>query len=566
MKRGVLITIVVIVMVFIFLALIGGFIYLQFTREPYIPSNAFLTIDLAGDIVDSDNTAFIKKNSIRDLWFHIKRAKIDDRIKGIVLKISYLQTDFAKIEELGLLLKDFRKSGKKVLAYIERGRLKEYYLASFADKVYIFKGENLILYGPSFGTLFLKNTLSKLGIEAQIFHIGEYKTAGDTFTEDHLTIPNKESLQKLIDDIYNYTIQQIAVNRKLNVNQVKAVLEETPISNADYLEAKLIDGILYEDEVLGNIGLNDINGEVSFRTYQETTDPLPYRGAKKIAVIFASGEIQVGKSGGQSLFGGEILGSDTVALQLKIARENPSIKAVVLRIDSPGGDPVASEVIRREAELLAKKKPLVISMSGLAASGGYWIAMCSKHIMTLPQTITGSIGVIMGKLILKGLYDKIGITKETLKTTPYSDIYSDYRMFSPEEKNKVMQIMNGLYQSFLEKVSQNRGLKLEEVEKVAQGRAWSGNTAIELKLVDKIGGLNDAIEEAKKLADIPGPEKVGLKIYPMKKSLMDYIFDLTSSRSQVSDPLKTMENIEAKINMYKKSFPSLLIPYKLEIN
>ena len=563
MKRGVLITIVVIGMIFIFLALVGGFIYLQLTREPYIPPNTFLKIDLAGSIVDSENTAFIKKYSIRDLWFHINRAKIDGRIKGIVLKISGLQTDFAKIEELGRLLKDFRKSGKTIIAYIERGRLKEYFLASFADKVYVFKGENFILYGPAFDTLFLKNTLFKLGIEAQIFHIGDYKTAGDTFTEDHLTPPNKESLQKLIDDIYNDTIQQIAINRKLNADQVKAVLEESPASNEDYLKAKLIDGILYEDEVVGNINLGN---EVSFRTYQETTTPLPYRGDKKIAIIFASGEIQTGKSGGQSLFGGEIMGSDTVVSQLEIARESPSIKGVVLRIDSPGGDPVASEVIRREAELLAKEKPLVISMSGVAASGGYWIAMCSKHIMALPQTITGSIGVITGKLILKGLYDKIGITKETLKTTPYSDIYSDYREFTPDEKNKVMKIMNSIYQSFLEKVSQNRRMKLEEVEKVAQGRAWSGSAAIELNLVDKIGGLNDAIEEAKKLAHIPATEKVGLKIYPSKKSLMDYIFDLASFRTQALDPLKTLENIEAKINLYKRSFPSLLTPYKLEID
>lgn len=562
MKRGVLITIVVAAMIFIFFALVGGFIYMQLTREPYIPANTFLKIELAGDIVDSENTAFSKKDSIRDFWVHIKRAKIDERIKGIALKISFLHTDFAKIEELGLMLKDFRKSGKKVLAYIEGGGLKEYYLATFADKVYVFKGANFILNGLAIESLFLKNTLSKLGIEAQIFHIGEYKSAGDTFTEDHMTPPNKESLEKLLNDIYNHTIQQIAVNRKINADQVKTLVEEIPIANEDYLAAKMIDGILYEDEVLKNIDLED---QTNFSTYRETTGSWPYRGVKKIAVIFASGEIQTGKSGGQSLFGGDVMGSATVASQLRIARENPSIKAVVLRIDSPGGDAVASEVIRREVELLAKKKPLVISMSGLAASGGYWIAMGSKHIMSLPQTITGSIGVISGKLILKGLYDKIGISKEILKTSRYADIYSDYRGFSPEEKDKLMKIMGRIYQSFLEKVSISRNMKLEEVDKVARGRVWSGNTAMELKLVDKMGGLNDAVEEAKKLAGIPTSENVGLKIYPAKKSLVDYIFDLANSRTQALNPIESLEKLEAKIEIYKNSFPTLLTPYKLVI-
>jgi protease-4 len=549
-------------MIFIFFALVGGFIYMQLTQEPYIPANAYLKINLAGDIVDSENTAFSKKDSIRDFWFQIKRAKIDNRIKGIVIKISYLGGDFAKIEELGRLLKDFRSNGKKVLAYIESGGLREYYLATFADKIYVFKGGNFSLSGLAMESLFLKNTFSKLGIEAQIFHIGDYKTAANTFTEDHMTPAHQESIQKLLDDIFAYTIQQIAVNRKLESDSVKSVIEESPVSSKEYLEAKLIDGILYEDEVLPDV---DSDSQVSFRTYQETTGPSPYSGAKKIAVIFASGEIHTGTSGGKSLFGGEILGSNTVAAQLKIARESPSIKAVVLRIDSPGGDASAAEVIRREAELLAKKKPLVISMSGLAASGGYWIAMCSKHIMTLPQTITGSIGVISGKFILKGLYDKIGINKEILKTTQYADIYSDYRGFSPEEKEKILKGMNIVYQSFLEKVSQTRGMKVEEVDKIAQGRVWSGIAAKELKLVDQLGGLNDAVEEAKKLAGIPTFEKVGLRIYPTKKSLMDYIFELASSRTQAADPLKTLENIEAQLTLYQKSFPALLTPYKLVI-
>lgn len=561
MKKGVLITIIILVIFIICLALAGGYIYMQFTREPYISQNSFLKINFSGCIEDNDTSAFSKKDAIRDFWYHIKRAKIDNRIKGIILKISYLCAGFAKIEDIGRSLKDFKKSGKKVYAYIEGGGIREYYLATFADKIYLFKGGYLILKGLASEAMFLKNTLSKLGIEAEMFHIGEYKTAGNMFTKDHMTPTHKEAIEKLLDDVYNHTLQQIAANRNVDVDRVKEIFEESPISDEKYMEAQLIDRIMYEDEILedSKVGYN----QVSFHTYKQTTKPRPYRGSKKIAVIFAAGEIHSGKSGGKSLFGGEILGSGTLARQLRIVRKSPSVKAVVLRIDSPGGSALASEVIRREAELLAKEKPLVISMSDLAASGGYWISMSSSSVMALPQTITGSIGVIFGKFVMKGLYDKIGINKEIIKTSKYADLFTDYRGFNQDEKAKMARFMNKTYQSFLEIVAKGRKMKIEEVDKIARGRVWAGATASELKLVDKLGGLNDAIEEAKKLAKIPTSENVGIRVYPRKKTLMDFIFELVGTRVKVSEPINTLE---AKINMYKNFFPALLLPYKITIN
>ena len=324
---------------------------------------------------------------------------------------------------------------------------------------------------------------------------------------------------------------------------------------------------MYEDEILEDSKVE--NNQVSFHTYKQTTKPRPYRGSKKIAVIFAAGEIHSGKSGGKSLFGSEILGSSTLTRQLRTVRKNPSVKAVVLRIDSPGGSALAAEVIRREAELLAKEKILVISMSDLAASGGYWIAMSSSNVMALPQTITGSIGVIFGKFVVKGLYDKIGINKEIIKTSKYADLFTDYRGFTQDEKVKMIHFMNKIYQSFLEIVSKGRKEKydlydkIEEVDKIARGRVWAGTTASELKLVDKLGGLNDAIEEAKKLAGIPVSENVGIRIYPRKKTLMDFIFELIGTRVKVSEPINTLE---AKINRYKNFFPALLLPYKITVN
>ena len=560
MKRGVLIAIVVIIAIFILLAAAGGFIYLQLTREPFIPNNSILKINLTGSIVDNDNSAFSKQETIRDLWYQIKRAGIDNRIRAIFLRISYLETDFAKVEELGRSIREFKEGGKKVIAYIEGGGIREYYLATFADKIYVFKGGQLFLNGLAIESIFLKNTLSKLGIEAEFFHTGEYKTAGNLFTKDRLTPPHRESLEKIIGDIFDYTLERIAVNRNLDIGTVKRIFDESPVSNQAYLDAKLIDGLRFEDEILEET--ESQYRQLSYDLYKETGKPYPYRGAKKIAVIFASGEIHPGKSGGKSLFGGDIMGASTVAAQLKAARTNPSIKAAVLRIDSPGGSSAASEIIRREAELLAKEKPLVISMSGMAASGGYWISMSSPTIMALPQTITGSIGVVTGKFVLKGLYDKVGINKEIVKTTPYADLFTDYRLFSENEKIKIKKMMEDVYQQFLENVSQNRKMKVEEVDKIARGRIWSGNAALELKLVDKLGGLTEAVDEAVKLANIPAGQNVGLRIYPGKKTMMDFILDLIGTKAE-ADPILTLE---ARVGMYKRFFPALLVPYKLNIN
>lgn len=564
MKKGILIAILVLVMVVAFLALLGGFIYMQFNREPEIPSHAYLQIDMNGSIVDSDVSPMSKKLTVRDLWYHLKRAKMDPRIDGIFLKIAYPSTGYAKVEDIGQLLRDFQKSGKKVYAYIEGADLQGYYLASFADKVYMFKGGDLFLKGLASEAMFFKNTLEKLGVVANLFHIGDYKTASNMFTEDRMTDAHKESLTKLLDDVYLAVLKGIAANRKLDMATVRAVVEDSPVENEAYLKTKLIDGILYEDEILASLTpkRKEDPNTVDFNLYKETRAPLPFEGTKKIAVIFAGGEINNGKSGGKSILGDEVLGADTVAAQLKAARENPYVKAVVFRIDSPGGSASASDIIRREAELVAREKPLVISMSDVAASGGYWISMSASKIYALPTTITGSIGVITGKFVLKGLYDKLGIKKEMIATSKYAGLYSDYREFTPEETEKVMSMMKSIYQSFLEVVSKNRKIKVEDVDKIARGRVWAGSSALQLKLVDQLGGLDDAINEAKKLAKITPTEKIGFNVYPRKQSMFDMIMDLVGSRTETINPVAS---VEASLEMYRRFFPALMMPYRLTL-
>jgi protease-4 len=565
MKKGALITILVIVLLIVFLVLGAGYIYMQFTREPNIPENSFLQIDLTGSVVDIDLSVYpTRKLSVHDLWYHIERAKVDNRIKGIILKISYLYTGFAKVEDIGRLIKDFRKSGKKVYAFIEAASLRDYYLATFADKVYLFKNGQLFLRGLASEAIFLKKTLSKLGVEVDLLHVGEYKTAVNMFTEEGMTPAHKESMQKLLDDIYLSTLAGIAANRNLDVETVRKAVEEFPFSNRAYLDAKLVDGILYEDEILKDS--EESYKTVSFDIYEQTSSPLPYSGIKKIAVIFASGEIHTGKSGRESLFGSDVLGSATVAQQLSAARKNRFVKAVVLRIDSPGGAALASDVIRREVELAVKEKPVVISMSDFAASGAYWLAVSGSKVLALPQTITGSIGVLGGKFVLKGLYDKIGINKEILKTSQYADMFSDYRPFTEGEREKMMKMMEEMYREFLELVAARRNMKIEEVDKIARGRVWAGSSALDLKLVDQLGGLNDAIEEAKKLAGIPPEEGVGMVIYPRKKTFFQTILELVNAKTSSTMPSNPVRGFEETIDMYKRFFPAFLLPYKITIN
>ena len=562
MKRGALITLLVVIVILLGLFIIGGFIYLQFNQEPYVPEKAYLKIELSGPLADTTPSRFPGISSaaisIQDLWYQLERAAIDERIKGVLLRISYLETGFAKIEEIGRLLKNFSRSKKPVMAFIIDGGLKEYYLASFADKVIMFKGGMLSISGIGAEAVFLKNTLSKLGIQAQIFHIGDYKTASNTFSEDHMTPAHRESMQALIDDLYRAVIAGIAANRKLDAREVKKVLDQSPLALEEYVKMKMIDSLGYEDELHGL--LKSQYPEVSFKTYAKTKAPLPFNGAKKIAVIFAAGEINMGRSGSQSLLGGDVLGADTLAEQLRQARNNYAVKAVVLRVDSPGGSAVASDVILREAELLARKKPLVISMSDLAASGGYWISMSAQKIFAWPETITGSIGIISGKFVLKGLYDKLGINKEIVKTSEFAGMYSDYQPFSDREKEKIMADMQKIYGEFLKKVADNRKIALTEVDKIARGRVWSGQAALGLRLVDGLGGLNEALAEAKKLAHIPLIEKIGVRIYPQKKSFWEMLFELADVKAQ--NPL----DVQARLEVYKRFFPAMTMPFLIKCN
>lgn len=563
MKRGLSITLLVIAVFFLFIFLVGGFLYFQLTSEPSVPENVFLSLDLNQTLVENEPSPMVKGFSITDLWLHIRRAERDSRVKGLLLNIERLDGNSAVFEEIGGMLKHFKeKSGKPVVAFLIDGGLRDLYLASFADKVFVFRGNDLFLTGLAGQALFIKKTLEILGIESEFYQIGAYKTAANTYTQTEMTPEHRESYQRYFSDLHRSMIETIAANRGVATPQVDQVIQDSPMDNESYREAGLLDGSCYPDQVLESAGFADTK-TFPMETYAKTSAPKAFPGKEIIAVLFAEGEIHSGQSGQGGLFGDKILGADTVVAQLRSLRKNPRVKAVVFRINSPGGSALASDLIYREAELLAKEKPLVISMGGMAASGGYWISMPARHIVCNRLTVTGSIGVLFGKFNMKGFYNKIGITKETIKTSPYADIFSDYRSFTPEESIRISGMMSKLYGQFVDKVAASRKMSFQEVDQVAQGRIWAGSSALELKLVDELGGLWQALDAAAGFAGLD-PEQAGVITYPRKKDLFDFILETLTSQGATMEA--GIKGLEKQFSVYRNSFfPAYRMSCRLEI-
>lgn len=555
MKRGALVLILVLILIIAVIALIGGFIYMQFTREPSIPDQSLLVLPLAGSLADVETSPVSKVQTIRDIFFHLQRAKIDQRIRGLLLNISWMETGPAAMDEIGLMIKDFRESGKPVHAFLQGGGLKEYLLASFADSITVMPGSDIFLKHYASEALFLRGTLDKLGIKAEFYHLGNYKTGASLYTRTGMTPEHRQSIAALINDITDHTIHTIARNRNLDKKQVRLLIDDLSIDNDTYQKAGLIDSIGYADEILGD---NDPPlKRIPFARYAQTSKPSPFQGADKIALVFASGEIQPGDGGGPSMFGNSVLGADSLAARLRSLLRNDSIKAVVLRVDSPGGSATASEVIRREVERLNEEKPVIVSMAGVAASGGYWLSTPARYIVAHPTTVTGSIGVLGGKFINRGFYDKIGVNKEIVEAGPYAGMFSDTRPFTSAERLRFQSLLKRTYKRFVKLVSQGRKLSEDKAEAAAGGRVWSGSSAVRLGLVNESGGLLAALTAAKKIAELPESKPFGLIILPRRQSLLDMLFNMAG--------VSARENFEisAILERFNRCFPAALMPFQL---
>jgi len=528
MKRNTAILLVILIFVFFIVLFILSLFLIPFVEEEKLPEKGFLSINLSGVIEEeTPEIPFMRPPSLtmRDFFVALKSASKDRRIEGVYLKLGPLSVGPAKAQEMVGIIKKFRSYGKKVIVYSETMGNLEYMIASSADKIYLNPSGFLMLNGLASESIFLKGTLDKLGIKAELEHIEEYKTASNTFTEEKFTPAHREMMNSLMDSLFDSFIKTIAEGRKKNINEIRALIDRGPFTATDALKEGLVDKLLYEDEVLKEVKEKNL---IKIKPYLKRTNLM---GRKKIAVLYAIGSINLGESGIDPIFGGYVMGSETMRRVMKEIEEDSSIKGVVMRIDSPGGSATASDIILRSAKNIKEKKPLVISMSDVAGSGGYWIAMESNWIVAQPSTLTASIGVIGGKFSMRGFYEKIGVNIEIVKRGKFSDIYSDWREFTPEEREKVRREIGWIYEEFKKIVSKCRKISVDEIDKIGKGRVWTGEQAKNLKLVDQLGGLDEAISKVKELAGIPEKEEVEIVFYPKRRTLFERLFSIADIES-----------------------------------
>jgi len=486
----------------------------------------YLYLRLEGEVPEQpsgDFGSFLEKRpaSLRTLMESLDRAASDPKVRAVVVRVSVLpDSGWGKVQELRDAITRFRKSGKPAYAHLEIGGNKEYYLATACTKIYAVPTALLDVTGLESEVMFFRNTLDKLGVEAQFEGVGKYKNAPNQFTETGFTEAHREQMEALLDSIYGQYVAAIASARGKTPEEVQAIVNAGPYEGRDALRAGLVDELLYEDQIEERLKAERITPG----RYVRSGGGFSLDGRPKVALVYAVGDIAPGESQNGPL-GSEMAGSDTVAGAIREARKDDSIKAIVLRVDSPGGSGTASDVIWREVSLARRSKPVVVSMGDVAASGGYYISMNSDAIVAQPATITGSIGVFGGKFSIHGLYDKLGVTKEIVARGDRAAMFSDYRPWTDDERGRIRTLMVSFYRDFVGKVAQGRKKTYDDIDAVAQGRVWTGSDALQHGLVDRLGGMDVALDLAKEKARIGRDQEVNLVILPERKGFLDLLLE-----------------------------------------
>ncbi len=500
---------------------------------------------------------------INEIKSTLRRAKDDKEVKGAILKLRGTDYGIGRLQEIRDTILDFKATGKKTICYMESCSTGNYLLASACDKIILHPSGEVRLTGIRAEVTFFKGILDKLGVRADIEHIGEYKSASELLTREEMSKAHRESLNSILDDLFDQITQAIAQGRNWSVEEVKRKIDQAPYTAKESLNANLADVLAYKDEIYyiaeGVVGKRC--SVVKAKSYQsQLANNEWYNPPHKIAVIYAEGTIVTGNSFSEPFTGTNIMGSDTISEAIEIAGEDNSIKAIVLRIDSGGGLVLASDIIWRQLMLTKGKKPIIVSMGDTAASGGYYIAAPADVIIAEPGTITGSIGVISGKYSLKGLYNKLGIKKEIEKRGKHADFYSNYGDYPEEERQIVKRQIKQIYDDFVSKVADGRNMSHAEVNEIGRGRVWTGNQAKKNGLVDKLGGFDLAMEIAKERAGLKATDEIRIVPFP-KPSLFSKYFGYIQTPSPLSDlqtEIKLFSNL-AKHRIF------LLMPYSIQV-
>jgi protease-4 len=505
----------------------------QYVSHRYKPGSV-LELQLDGPVVERGTTnplGILKSDqtALSVIRQALKAAGTDNRIVGLAIKVVDPQMELAQAQELCAMIAEFRSHGKWTTAYMETageggfGNL-PYMVASSADEVSMMPQGELNILGVGMREMFARGMLDWLKINPNFASIGKYKSAANIFTEKDFTPSQREEDESLAGNMFDQIIAQSAAHRHLAPNQMRAIVDRAPLTASAGLAAKLLDRLEYEDQFDERV--KKFRGEdhekIDYTSYASSSGP-GFGSRDKIAVIYGVGAIQRGAGGFDPILspGSTAMGSDDIVKAFKDAREDDAVRAVVFRIDSPGGSVIASELIRRAVELTAAKKPVVVSMSGYAASGGYWVSMPAAAIVSEPGTITGSIGVLGGKFNMAGSATALGIATGSVSRGANALMFDSFSDFTQAQEQIFRdQLLGGTYQYFLQLVARQRHMTVAQVNEVAQGRVWTGVQALKANLVDKLGGLGDAIDQVKKLAKLDPRARVQIEELPEMPGLL----------------------------------------------
>ncbi len=571
---------------FLFFIIIGAIISsasVDSKKVAQVADNSVLQIKLETKINDrtSDNplenfdfnTFEAKENlGLDHILQNIEKAKNDSRIKGIYLNLTSINAGMATVEEIRNALLDFKKSKKWIISYAEIYTQKTYYLASVSDKVYLNPAGLMELRGLASQLMFFKKMLENLDIDVQIIRHGKFKSAVEPFMLEKMSDSNREQMEKLLNTVWGSWLNKVSASRNINIDDINMLADSLKIQEAeDAKKYNFVDDVIYKDQLLSELRKKldiDDNDEIKFISLGKYTNAKVDDKAEKvisenkIAVIYAAGNIVSGKSTKDNM------GSETISEAIREARLDEDVKAIVFRVNSPGGSAMASDVMWREVVLAKKAKPVIVSMGDVAASGGYYISCAANKIVASEKTITGSIGVFGVIPNMKGFFNnKLGITFDDVKTNAHGDIMTVFRPLTAEEKDIIQLGVEKIYDDFITKVAEGRNMTKEQIDEIGQGRVWAGNDAKEIGLVDEIGGLNKAIEIAKKMAKL---EDYEIENYPKRPNQIEELIkefsgDVETSmiKNRLGDNYKFYQKMES---VSQQSGIMARMPFDIEVH
>ncbi len=491
---------------------------------------------------------------VNQLLSVIRKATLDDNISGLLLRVWPMEAGWGKLNEVRDAILRFRQSGKVVYAYSEAITNGEFYLMSAADSIFLPPEGIFMVNGLTSSPLYLKGTLQKLGIQADFVAYGEYKSAPEMFTRTAPSRPAAEETNALLDDFYRVFLDTLAAARGLKQAQLVQWINKGVLTPDEAVQSGLVDSLMYYVDLKEKIK-SDLNVRriVSFDYYRKTAGGAKGQAEHRIAVIYGVGTIVVGN---ESAYGQDgVITSDGMAKAIRDAADNKTIKAIILRIDSPGGSATAADIIWQEVVRAREKKPVIVSVSDLAASGGYYISMAADTIIAHPQSLVGSIGVFAGKFATSELHQKIGANRVIFKRGENADIFSFYTPFTPQQRERIRQFIMYTYRDFVAKAADGRNMGWDEMDRLARGRVWSGQQALERGLVDKLGNFDTAVQTAKAMAGIPADERVILVPYPRIKPFLERLVE--EMLRNETHQWRTVNHFAAEFGIYWTVFQTM---------